>query len=150
MDYNRMLSEGLGVLASIAPASQAAGTYNLGGTNGTSIKLYRRALFVVHVGALGTGTISSMTLQAAPTSGGSFSNVSSFSLAAVTSGAENIILAEIRNEALAAQALGPFLRLQIVVATAAVVFGGIMYGWNARYESGSDNNIAVVTQTVTL
>lgn len=141
MDFLRNLSESLAVVGKIDPTSQAASTVLSGAIN---TKLYRRIFAVVQVGALGSSATVNAKFTAAPTSGGSYVDVTGAAITQVDTAGSKIAILELKAETLAALGLGGFVKLSLTVGTAATLTSAVIYGSCARYEPASDNNDASV------
>jgi hypothetical protein len=96
--YNTPITESLALLTRIAPASQAAAAYNTG--NGVDMGLYGKLVFVVNLGTTGASGTVDFKLQAAPTSGGAFVDLTGYSITQLT--ATGVALVEISSETLVA------------------------------------------------
>lgn len=144
LPINELNSEAIAVLAKLTPASVAAGTATIGPFNAG---LLGRVMFLLQIGAIAGGATVDAKVQAAPTSGGTYVDVPGAAIAQVTVSAGKVEQIEVKGETLAALGLGPFVRLQITVANAAVILSGLAVSGHVSYSPASDLNTPI-DQTV--
>lgn len=147
MDYNRNVSEQLSELGIISPVSQGAGSVLSAAINA---KLHRRIFAIVQVGVFGASATVDAQLQASATSGGAYTLITGTAITQLLAAGGNgkVVIIELKAETLAALGVGPFVKLQITVGTAATLVSGVVFGADERYEPASDWNGAEVAQIV--
>jgi hypothetical protein len=125
MPYNENLTEGLAVLGQLAPANQSTSAKAIGPFN---TKYFRRVIFDINLGVLGSSATIDFKVQAAATSGGTYTDVTGTAITQITAGATNFVRVEVRAETLGG---------------ASVVAYGV-----AGYSPASDYNVVTPTQTI--
>lgn len=150
--YNAQMTEELAFLASLAPQSLSTGTTNIPSSNGVQFNSFKRIMWIIHTGALGSsGTVdfhvqaSSVKASGYATLAGSASNITQ-----ITTGSENIVTVEIKSEYFGSNAIGPYFRGSIVIGTAASLVSVLCLGTCLRYPANTSLNLAVVTQQIAL
>ncbi|MDR3638801.1 MAG: hypothetical protein P4L84_33650 [Isosphaeraceae bacterium] len=151
--WTEQLTQSLTVAAAgISPVSESAGTYL---TSAVDLKKFRKVLFVLNVGVISSGGTLSAQVQAATTSGGTYSNVSGTSITQLTQAGGNgnqTVLVEVSADHLQ-NTMGngyEFLKLQVVVGTAASLVNVTVLGAIGDHEPTSGNADASLLQTVVL
>jgi hypothetical protein len=143
--YTEQMTQGVVVAGTpIHSQSVAVGTANTGGID---MQLFRRALFVLDVGAVGTGN-AAMQLQESPDNV-TWTNVATpgtWNTNAIAT-ANQVATIEIRAGQLSAGKR--YVRAQVTVATAAVQLACIPLGGEADHKPGSLKNDPSVVQQVT-
>ncbi len=139
--YNEKMTEALAYLGRLAPASVSAGAVTIGPV--TMAKL-GRILFVINVGSVGAAGTLDGKLQAAATSGGTYSDVAGTTITQVT--ATGVVTIEVKAETLAAASQGPYVKFVGTVGTNAVVMGGEIFANTPCYRPASDANTTTLQQ----
>lgn len=145
--YTESLSESLAVVATIDPQSVGVGTAN---TDVIDLKLYRRVLFVLAVGALGASGTVDFAVRGDSASGGSFTtNITGKAITQLTKAGSDDnkqVVVEISAEEAAAQGFR-YVRGLLTVGTAAsqacvvVLAGGLRYSPAAEFDLASVDEI---------
>jgi hypothetical protein len=142
--YTEQLSQSLSIAAApIDPQSVAPGTIDTGGID---MSKFRRARFILHVGAFGTNATVDMKLQESNASDFS-SGVTDVAGAAITplaAGGGNNRLASI--EVRAGQLSKRYVRARVTVGTAATILQCLPLGSEAVHEPANVNDVAAVAQ----
>jgi len=148
MTYTERLSQQLAVVGVIDPASKSANTYLTGVID---MKLHRRVLFVLMVGALTTNNTTDFSIVGDTASGGSYATtITGKSITQLTQAGTDDnkqVLVEVTAEEVAAQGLR-YIKGKLVTATAAALASVIALGSDGRYGPNSGNNIAAVDEIV--
>lgn len=138
MHVNTKISEGLGVLASIDPASIAASTVTSSWVSAANFLSY---LLVVQTGVMGASATIDAKIQQATDSGGTGAkDVTGKAITQLVkaTGDNKQALLDFRAQDLdAANGFG-WIRISLTVATAASIAGALLYGANARFEQVKD------------
>ncbi len=119
------LTQGLSIAAAVSPQTLNNASANSG--NGIDMSKFRRAIAVVLVGSVTGGGSLTAKLQAAATSGGSFSDIAGSTITAITASTKQASI-EIRDDEMPAGT--QFLRVVLTeggaqnVVCAAVLLGG--------------------------
>jgi len=137
------LSQGLSIAAApIHPASVSAGTADTGGVD---LSKFRRALFVLNVGAFGSSATVDMKLQES-TDNSSFTDLAGTGVALtqlVAAGGNNrLATLEVR----AGQLSKRYVRARVTVGTAATLLQCLALGAEAISKPGSAQDVAAVAQ----
>lgn len=142
-------SEELSLLATIDPASQAAGTVM---TGWISVANFHGLLATVETGVLGTSATVDAQLQQALDSSGTSSKVVTnkaiTQLQQAASGSNKYVLINCRPEELDTVNGFGFVRLSITVGVAASLVAGKLLGVNPRYATADAFNGANVAQII--
>jgi hypothetical protein len=144
MPYNENLTEGLAVLGQLAPANQSTSAKAIGPFN---TKYFRRVIFDINLGVLGSSATIDFKVQAAATSGGTYTDVTGTAITQITAGATNFVRVEVRAETLGGASQGPFIKGVLTPGTAASQASVVAYGV-AGYSPASDYNVVTPTQTI--
>jgi hypothetical protein len=141
-------SQNIAILATLAPASQAAGTYTTGWIAAAQFEAF---LAVVQNGVLGASATIDAKMQQAQDSGGTGAKditvtAMTQNVKATDDGKVNLINLLQRDLDLS-NGFG-YLRLSITVGTAASLVGGLILGVNERYAPAASNNASAVKQVV--
>lgn len=137
------LSQALSIAAApVHPQSVAVGT---AATGGIDMSHFRRAIFLLDVGAFGASATVDMKLQQAPDNV-TFTDVPSGAITELNAAGGNNRLAtlEIRDDELSAG--NRYVRALVTVGTAATTLGCLALGGEAVDKPGSANDIAAVAQ----
>ena len=148
MFANAKPSELIALLATIDPASQAAGTINTGWVNHG---LFGNLLAIIETGVLGTGaTIDAKLQQATDAAGTGSKNVTGKAITQIVkaSGDNKQALISTKSADLDTEGGFAYVRLSITVGTAASIVGAQVIGTNPRYADASAYNQAAVVQVV--
>ena len=141
-------SELLSVLATIDPASIAAGTVTTGWVSAAN---HHNLLAVIQTGALGTAaTLDAKLQQAGDSSGTGAKDISGRALTQIVkaSGDNKQALINLRPEELDVNGGFAYVRLSLTVGTAASLASAQLLGVNPRYASADAQNQAAVAQIV--
>lgn len=142
------LSEQLAVVSKLDPVSQGAGTVT---SDVVDMRLFRRILFVLQVGALGASATVDMTIKGDSASGGSYTTTITgkviTQLTQAGTDSNKVVLVEVTAEEMAAQGFR-YCRAAVVVATAACLISLVALADNARYETAAEFDLAAVDEIV--
>jgi len=141
-------SELLSVLATIDPASIAAGTVTTGWVSAAN---HHNLLAVIQTGALGTAaTLDAKLQQASDSSGTGAKDISGKAITQIVkaSGDNKQALINLRPEELDVNGGFAYVRLSLTVGTAASLASAQLLGINPRYASADAQNQAAVAQIV--
>ena len=141
-------SELLSVLATIDPASIAAGTVTTGWVSAAN---HHNLLAVIQTGALGTAaTLDAKLQQASDSSGTGAKDISGKAITQIVkaSGDNKQALINLRPEELDVNGGFAYVRLSLTVGTAASLASAQLLGVNPRYASADAQNQAAVAQIV--
>ena len=141
--YTEQLSQALSIGgAPVHPASVAAGTADTGGID---MQKFRRALFVLDVGAFGASATVDMKLQES-TDNSSFTDLAgtgaSITQLAAAGGNNRLATLEVR----AGQITKRYVRARVTVGTAATILCCVALGGEAVDKPGSAQDVAAVAQ----
>jgi hypothetical protein len=130
--------------APIHPASVAVGTANTGGVD---MQLFRRALFVLDVGAFGASATVDMKLQESPDNA-TFTDLAGTGVAItqLVAGGGNNRLATLEVRAGQLSAGKRYVRALVTVGTAATILACVALGGEADHKPGNLGDIAAVAQ----
>jgi hypothetical protein len=143
--YTEQLSQALSIQSHIPPAAQAAGAVTI--ASGVDMQKFRRALFVLDVGAFGASATVDMKLVESNSSNMSSQTDLAGSNVAITqlqAAGGNNRLASL--EARAGQMTKRYLGVTVTVGTATTTLGVIALGAEAIAKPGSVNDITAVAQ----
>lgn len=143
LPYNERITEALAYAARLAPASQSAGTVNLGPVQLAQAK---KALFILNLGAFGSSATVDAKVQTSATSGGTYADVAGGAITQQT--ATGLVLIEVRAETLQNLDHNPWVRVSITIATAAVVMSGEVLLAPTDYSPSSLLNTTVLQTLV--
>ena len=147
MSYTERLSQSLAVVATIDPQSATAGTYL---TDAVDMLQFRRAFFILSVGALTASNTSDFTVTGCSTSGGTYALVTGKTATQLTKAGSDDnkqVIIEVTAEEAAAQGFR-FLKGQLITATAAALASVVVLAGQARYGAASDNDLASVDEII--
>ena len=146
---NAKASEMLAVLATIDPATQAAGAVS---TGWVSVANHLGFLALVQTGVLGTSaTVDAKLQQALDSSGTGAKDITGKAITQLTqaaNGASRQVLVNLRSEDLDVNAGFAYVRLVLTVGTAAAYTAAQLLGMNPRYEPADGANQSAVAQVV--
>jgi hypothetical protein len=148
--FTEQLTQALAQVDQIQPSNAAAGTYN---STGIDMQKNRRALYVLEIGAMtATGTVNA-TLQSAANANfnANVHNMTGGTMTQVLAagGGNTVITFETTDEAVQNQNPGDrYVRLQVIVGTAAVNFSVVGMGGEASHKPASAQNPAAVGQQI--
>lgn len=145
--YTEQLTQALSIAAlPIHPQSVGVGSANTGGVD---MQLFRRALFVLDVGAFGASATVDMKLQESADNA-SFSDLAgnSVSITQLTAGGGNNRVVSIEVRAGQLSAGKRYVRALVTVGTAATTLTCIALGGVAVRKPGNLADVAAVTQRV--
>ena len=145
MNYNENMTEALAVLGQLASAVQTVAAHAIGPFNMAN---FRKVLFIVDLGALGTSATVDFKVQAEPTNGGTATDITGAAITQITAGATSLLLVEVRAETVEALGLGPWIKGVLTVGVAASAASVVALGAIARYKPESDYNVVAPTQVV--
>jgi hypothetical protein len=142
--YTEQMTQGV-VVAGTPVHSQSIAVGNAN-TGGVDLALFRRALFVLDVGAVGTGNITAQLQESSDNV--SFTNVATAGTWATTAiaAANKVATLEIRAGQLSAGKR--YVRCLLTVATAAVQAACLPLGGEADHKPGNLSNDASVAQQI--
>lgn len=141
-------SELLSVLATIDPASIAAGTVATGWIAASN---HHTLLALIQTGALGTAaTLDAKFQQASDSSGTGAKDIAGKAITQIVkaSGDNKQALINLRPDELDVNAGFAYVRLSITVGTAASVANAVVLGVNPRYATADAQNQAAVAQII--
>lgn len=152
--YTEQMTQGLSIAAGpIHPASISAGTADTGGID---MQKFRRALFVLDVGAFGASATVDMKLQVS-IDNSAFTDLATLmpteTNVAITQmvqagGNNKIATLEVRADQLPLPAGYRYVRARVTVGTAATILVCTPLGGEAVQKPGSAQNVAAVVQSV--
>lgn len=149
MDMNAKLSEGLAVLATINPSSQAVGSAYSGWVPMANV---RRLLALIQVGAFGVSATVDANVQQAQDAAGTGAKAigTGKAIATLQAAGGNNVQALINVEAHELDVANGFgyVQLSITVGTAATATSGVIIGGSTRFEPASAFNQAGVMQVI--
>jgi len=148
MTATEKLHQRVAVLGVVNPQSAAAGTYD---STGVDMRLFRRALFILLVGALGaSGTVDAKLQGSADNS--TFVDITGKTITQLTKAGSDDnkqVLLEISDaELLDASATYRYVRMRVTTGTAASLIAVVALGGDSRYPPASDNDLASVDEIV--
>ena len=148
MTATERLHQRVAVVGTIDPQSGTAGNYD---TDGVDMSKFRRALFVLLVGAMtSTGTVNAKLQGSADNS--TFVDITGKAITQLTEAgtdANKQALLEISDAELAdTAATYRYVRMRVVTATAASLIAAVALGADPRYAPASDNDLASVDEIV--
>lgn len=141
-------SEALSVLATLDPASVAAGTVTTGWVSAAN---HHNLLAVIQTGVLGaSATVNAKLQQATDSSGSGAKDITGKALTQIVkaSGDNKQALINLRPEELDVEGGFKFVRLSLTVGTAASLASAQVLGVNPRYAPADAQNQAAVAQIV--
>ena len=141
-------SELISVLATIDPASQAAGTVTTGWISAGN---HHSLLALVQSGVLGTGaTLDAKLQQATDASGTGAKDVTGKAITQIVkaTGDSKQVLINLRPEELDVNNGFSYVRLSVTVAVAASLTSAQLLGFNPRFAPGDASNQAAVAQVI--
>ena len=148
MGYTERLSEQLAVVATIDPASLTANTYL---TDAIDMKLHRRVLFIIAVGALTSSNTTDFSVVGDTASGGSYATtITGKTITQLTKAGSDDnkqVLVEVTAEEVAAQGLR-YIKGSLVTAAAAALGCVVALADSTRYGPASDYDLASVDEIV--
>jgi len=145
---NAKASEMLAIVATIDPASQAAGTVS---TAWVSVANYLGFLAIVQTGVLGTSaTVDAKLQQALDSAGTSAKDISGKALTQIVkaTGDNKQALINVKPEELDTVNGFGFIRVSLAVGAAASVTSAQLFGVNPRYVPAEVGNQAAVVQVL--
>lgn len=148
MNPNLKFAEGHGILATLDPASQAAGTYT---SNWVSLANFHNLVALIQTGVLGASATLDAKLQQATTSGGAGAkDIAGKAITQVVkaSGDNKQVSIDLRDTELDVNGGFAWVRLSITVGTAASLVNAVLLGYNPIYAPGSAYNQAGTVQQV--
>jgi len=148
MTPNKLLSEGLTVLTTVDPVSQAAGTVTSGWISAANHLAF---LALVQTGVLGASATVDAKIEQATTSAGA--GVKAITGKAITqivkaSGDNKQALINFKCADLDTEGGFSFVRVSITVGTATSIVGAVLLGGAPRYEPANSFNQAAVVQII--
>lgn len=145
--YTERMSEALPIVSVMNPISQSATT-----ATGSSIdmKLYRRVMFIVLTGVLGTSATVDLAIKGDTASGGSYTTTitgkSITQLVKATDDNKQAVI-EVTAEEVAAQGFR-YIRPSLTVGAAASLIAVVAVADNMRYRPAADYDLSSVAQIV--
>lgn len=143
--YPEQLTQALGIAAApVHPQSVGAGNADTGGID---LQKFRRAIFLLNVGAFGASATVDMKIQES-TDNSSFTDLAGTNVAItqlLAAGGNNRLASlEVRAD----QVTKRYVRARVTVGTAATTLYCLPLGGEAVQKPGNQNNIAAVAQQV--
>jgi hypothetical protein len=148
MNPNALLSEDVGVLATLDPVSQGAGTITTGWINAGN---FLKFMALIQTGVLGAAaTVDAKLQQATDAAGTGVKDIAGKAIVQIVKATGDNKQAEInlRPEQLDVNNGFGFVRLSLTVGTAASLVGASVLGAFPRQGTGGDKNQAAVVQTI--
>ena len=146
--FNERLSEGLAVVSCIDPDAYTAAAYN---GDVIDMQKYKRVMFIVQAGALGTSATLDWVLKGDTASGGSYSTtITGKSITQLTEAgtdSDKQVIVEVTAEEVAAQGFR-YIRETLTVGTATSDAGSVAVGFGMRYSPASEFDLASVDEIV--
>jgi hypothetical protein len=145
---NQKISEGVAVLATIDPASQAAGTVTTGWVD-QSVFFFIMAL--IDVGVFGaSATVDAKLQQATDNSGTGAKDITGKAITQMLAAGGNNkqVLINMKEADMDTENSFRYVRLSITVGTAATLLSALLIGAVPRYQPANTYNQAGVTQIV--
>ena len=146
--FQERLSEGLAVVSCIDPDAYTAAAYN---GDVIDMKFFRRVLYIVQAGTLGTNATVDWVLKGDTASGGSYSTtITGKSITQLTEAgtdSDKQVVIEVTAEEVAAQGFR-YIRDTLTVGTATSDAGVIAVAAAMRYSPASDYDLASVDEIV--
>ena len=145
---NQKVSEGLAILATIDPVSQAAGTVNTGWVDQS---VFFNVMALIQTGVLGaSATVDAKLQQATDSSGTGLKDVTGKAIAQIVkaSGDNKQALINLKESDLDTEGGFRYVRLSITVGTAASLVGASLMGAVPRFQAANTYNQAAVAQIV--
>jgi hypothetical protein len=153
LPWTEQITQSLTVAADgLHAVSEAAGTYS---TSAVNLQKFRKVLFVIDTGSMGSSATIDFQVKAATTSGGSYSAVPGTSITQATQAGSNgnkWVFVEVSADHLQ-NAMGgsyQYLKGALTVGTAACVCNVLVLGALGGHEPASDSKDASLLQTVVL
>ncbi|OAI46879.1 hypothetical protein AYO44_10510 [Planctomycetaceae bacterium SCGC AG-212-F19] len=141
--YTEQLSQALSVAAApVHPQSLAPGTADTGGID---MSKFRRALFVLDVGAFGASATVDCKLQESADNS-SFADIASAAITQLVAAGGNNRLATLEIRAGQLSSGKRYVRARVTVGTAATLIQCVALGGEAVDKPGSANDVAAVAQ----
>jgi hypothetical protein len=143
--YTEQLSQALSLAGTeLDPVSQAVGTVTSGGVD---LQKFRRALFVLQVGAVGAAGTVDAKLQQSASLATSYTDIAGSNITQITV-SNKIVTLELR----AGQLTGAnrYVRLSVTVGGNAVLLSALAIGGEAIDKPGSAQDVAAVAQRLVL
>jgi hypothetical protein len=148
MSASEKLHQRVAVLGTVDPQSASAGTYD---TDGVDLRLFRRALFLLLVGAIGASATVDAKLQGSADNS-TFVDITGKAITQLTKAGTDDnkqVLLEISDAELAdASSTYRYVRMRVTTATAASLIAVAALGGDPRYYPASDNDLASVDEIV--
>jgi len=146
--FQERLSEGLAVVSCIDPDVYTAAAYN---GDVIDMSKFKRVMFIIQAGTLGTNATVDWVLKGDTTSGGSYSTtITGKSITQLTEAgtdSDKQVVVEVTAEEVAAQGYR-YIRETLTVGTATSDAGSVAIGFGSRYSPTSDNDLASVDEIV--
>lgn len=145
---NQKISEAIAVLATIDPASQAAGTVTTGWVDQS---VFFFVLALIDVGAFGaSATVDAKLQQAQDSSGTGAKDITGKAITQMLAAGGNNkqVMISMKEADLDTENGFRYVRLSITVGTAATLVSALLLGGVSRFQPASAYNQAAVTQIV--
>jgi hypothetical protein len=147
--YTEQLTQQLAQLDQVLPSNAAAGTVS---STGIDMQKNRRALYVIEIGAMTASSTLNAILQssASSTFASGVHNMTGGNVNLTTANASQVVTFETTEEAVQNQNPGDrYVRLQVVVGTAAANYSVVGMGGEANHKPASlQNNTTTVSQQI--
>jgi hypothetical protein len=145
--YTEQLTQALAQVDQIMPSNAAAGTVN---STGIDMSKNRRALYVLELGAMTASSTVNAVLQSCSASSfaSNVHNMTGGTVNLTTSNANQVVTFETTDEGVQNQNAGDrYVRLQVIVGTAAANYAVVGVGGEANHKPASlQNNTTTVSQ----
>ncbi|MET4170973.1 hypothetical protein ABIB99_002055 [Bradyrhizobium sp. LA6.1] len=141
-------SQRVGIVGFISPVSQAAGTVTSGWMDATT---FHNFMAVLKTGVLGaSATVDAKLQQATDNTGTGAKDVTGKAITQLVkaSNDNNQVTIDLKQEDLDFNGAFKWFRLSVTVAAAASLIDATIFGFDARYGFGTDNDAASVVQNV--
>jgi hypothetical protein len=145
--YTEQLTQALSVADKIDPSNAAAATYT---STGLDMQKFRRALYEIQIGAMAASSTLDANLQSCAQANfaSNVHNITSSNITQVPNTSNNArVTIEVRDLQVATQNPGDrYVRLRVVIGTAAVYFGATGWGSEAPQKPANAQDIASALQ----
>ena len=148
MAYNQALTERMALVSTLDPVSQSADTV---ASDVVDMQNFRRVIFILSVGAMGTGSKVDMTIKGDTASNGSFATtITGKAITQLTQAgtdANKQVMVEVTAEEVAAQGFR-YIRAAVVVAVEASLISLVGLGEFMRYSNATAKDLSSVDEIV--
>ena len=144
---NEKLTERLALVSTLDPVSQSAATVT---SDVIDMKLFKKVMFILSTGSLGTSATVDMAIKGDTASNGSFTTTitgKSITQLVKASNDNNQVLVEVNAAEVAAQGFR-YIRASVTVGTAASLISLVALADGLTYTMPSENDLASVVEIV--